>query len=226
MRRVAYYEHHTGKLTKPLMLAVVSDLHNEDYQDIFPLIKGADALLVPGDISDRYHKQWKNGIAFLRDAASLLPVFYSLGNHEVKQEDYAKLKAALYQTGAEILINRHVKFGEVWIGGWYDPAKIKEPERLGALEREEGVKILLCHKPEEYWKRMRARDFDLVIAGHAHGGQIRLGNQGVYAPGQGLFPRLTRGKYDEKLIVSAGAGNPAGAPRWGNPCEILLIQLD
>lgn len=226
MRRVAYYEHHTGKLTKPLTLAVVSDLHNEDYQDIFPLIEGADALLVPGDISDRYHKQWKNGIAFLHDAASRLPTFYSLGNHEVKQEDYAKLKAALYQTGAEILINRHVKFGEVWIGGWYDPDKIKEPERLSALERKEGVKILLCHKPEEYWKRMRARDFDLVIAGHAHGGQIRLGNQGVYAPGQGLFPRLTRGKYGDKLIVSAGAGNPAGMPRWGNPCEILLIQLD
>jgi predicted MPP superfamily phosphohydrolase len=103
---------------------------------------------------------------------------------------------------------------------------VKEPERLSALEREEGMKILLCHKPEEYWKHMRARDFDLVIAGHAHGGQIRLGNQGVYAPGQGLLPRLTRGKYDEKLIVSAGAGNPAGMPRWGNPCEILLIQLD
>ena len=62
MRRVAYYEHHTGKLTKPLTLAVVSDLHNEDYQDIFPLIEGADALLVPGDISDRYHEKWKNGI--------------------------------------------------------------------------------------------------------------------------------------------------------------------
>ena len=226
MRRVAYYEHHTGKLTKPLTLAVVSDLHNEEYEDIFPLIKDADVLLVPGDISDRYHKQWKRGVAFLKDAAQRLPTFYSLGNHEVKQQDYAKLKTALYQTGAEILINRHVRFGEVFIGGWYDPDVVKEPERLSALEREQGVKILLCHKPEEYWKRMRARDFDLVVAGHAHGGQIRLGNQGVYAPGQGLFPRLTRGVADGRMIISAGAGNPAGMPRWGNPCEVLLIHLD
>jgi len=226
MRRVAYYEHHTGKLTKPLTLAVVSDLHDEEYEDIFPLIKDADALLVPGDISDRYHKQWKRGVAFLKDAAQRLPTFYSLGNHEVKQQDYAKLKTALYQTGAEILINRHVRFGEVFIGGWYDPDVVKEPERLSALEREQGVKILLCHKPEEYWKRMRARDFDLVVAGHAHGGQIRLGNQGVYAPGQGLFPRLTRGVADGRMIISAGAGNPAGMPRWGNPCEVLLIHLD
>ena len=226
MRRVAYYEHHTGKLKNPLTLAVVSDLHNESYDDIFPLIESADALLVPGDISDRYHQQWKQGVSFLCDAAKRMPTFYSLGNHEVKQPDYFRLKKALYQTGAEILINRHVSFGEVLIGGWYDPDVVKEPERLSALEREEGVKILLCHKPEEYWKRMRSRDFDLVIAGHAHGGQIRLGNQGVYAPGQGLLPRLTRGRPDEKLIISAGAGNPARMPRWGNPCEVLLIHMD
>lgn len=226
MRRVAYYEHHTGKLNKPLTLAVVSDLHNEEYEDIFPLIEQADALLVPGDISDRYHQQYERGIAFLTDAAKRLPTFFSLGNHEVRQQKYSKVKAALLHTGAEILINRHVRFGEVCIGGWYDPNAIKEAERLSALERENGVKILMCHKPEEYWKRMRARNFDLVVAGHAHGGQIRLGSQGVYAPGQGLFPRLTRGCYDDKLIVSAGAGNPARMPRWGNPCEILLIRMD
>ena len=119
MTRIAVITVALGVAAILLTLAVVSDLHNEAYEDIFPLIEGADALLVPGDISDRYHKQWKNGIAFLHDAASHLPTFYSLGNHEVKQEDYAKLKAALYQTGAEILINRHVKFGEVWIGGGY-----------------------------------------------------------------------------------------------------------
>ena len=226
MRKVAYYEHHTGKLSKPLLLAVVSDLHNEEYEDIFPLIDGADALLVPGDISDRYHQQYERGVAFLTDAAKRLPTFFSLGNHEVKQEKYSKLKTALYQTGAEILINRHVRFEEAWIGGWYDPDVVREPERQSALEREKGVKILMCHKPEQYWKRMRARDFDLVVAGHAHGGQIRILGQGLYAPGQGILPRLTRGAADDKLIVSAGAGNPARAPRWGNPCEVLLIQMD
>ena len=226
MRQVTYYERHTGRLQKPLTLAVVSDLHNEPYEDIFPLIRGADALLVPGDISDRYRQRCDCGLAFLRDAARVMPTFFSLGNHETRQEKYGRLKAALYHTGAEILINRHVRFGEVFIGGWYDPAVVREPERLSALEREDGVKILLCHKPEAYWKRMRGRRLDLVVAGHAHGGQIRLFGRGVYAPGQGLFPRLTRGAADEKLIISAGAGNPSRMPRWGNPCEVLLIRLD
>ena len=72
MRRVAYYEHHTGRLSKPLTLAVVSDLHNEEYEDIFPLIQDADALLVPGDISDRYQQVYDRGLDFLTDAAKRL----------------------------------------------------------------------------------------------------------------------------------------------------------
>ena len=226
MRKATYYEFHTGKLTKPLTLAVVSDLHNEPYEDIFPLIDGADVLLVPGDISDRYRQQYDRGVAFLADAAKRLPTFYSLGNHEARQEKYHKLRRALNQTGAQILVNRHVRFGELVIGGWYDPTVVKEPERLSAMEREDGVKVLLCHKPEEYMKRMQKRNFDLVVAGHAHGGQIRFLGQGVLAPGQGLLPRYTKGLYGGKMIVSAGAGNPARMPRWGNPCEVLLIHLD
>ena len=150
----------------------------------------------------------------------------TLGNPEARQKRYRDLRSALDQTGAEILINRHVRVGEVIIGGWYDPEVVKEPERLSAMEREEGVKILLCHKPEMYMQRMRSRQFDLVVAGHAHGGQIRLFGRGLYAPGQGILPRYTKGVYDGRMIVSAGAGNPARMPRWWNPCEVLLIRID
>ena len=75
-------------------------------------------------------------------------------------------------------------------------------------------------------RELRGRKVDLVLAGHAHGGQIRIREQGVYAPGQGLFPRYTKGVVDGRMIVSAGAGNPVHMPRWGNPCEIVRITLD
>ena len=227
MRKLVCYEHHTGKLQRPLTFAVVSDLHNEPYEDLFPLMEGADALLVPGDVSNRYRQEYANGVAFLRDAAQRMPTFYSLGNHEAQQEAYAQLRRELEQTGAEILVNRHVRFGETVIGGWYDPDIVEEPDALDAMEKEDGVKILLCHKPEQYMKRLRHRSFDLVVAGHAHGGQIRILGQGLYAPGQGPLPRYTRGVYDRgRMIVSAGAGNPARMPRWFNPCEVLLIKMD
>ena len=226
MRKVTYYEHHTGKLEKPLTFAVISDLHNEPYEDLFPLIEGADALLVPGDICDRYRQQFDRGLAFLTDAAQKLPTFFSLGNHETKQQRYRTLRRELDKTGAEILVNRFVKFGEVTIGGWYDPKVVKETDMLNRFVRQDGAKVLLCHKPEMYIKHMRGRDIDLVVAGHAHGGQIRFGNQGIYSPGQGLFPRYTHGVVDGKMIISAGAGNPARMPRWNNPCEVLLIHMD
>ncbi len=226
MRKVTCYEHHTGKLTSPMTFAVISDLHNEPYDDLFPLVSGADALLVPGDISDRYRKQYDRGLAFLTEASRRMPTFFSLGNHETRQEDYRALRRELDQTGAEVLVNRFVRFGEAVIGGWYDPKIVKEPDMLDRFVCEEGPKVLLCHKPEMYIRHMRGRDIDLVVAGHAHGGQIRLGSQGVYAPGQGLFPRYTRGVVDGRMIISAGVGNPVRLPRWNNPCEVLLIHMD
>lgn len=226
MRAVTTYEHHTGKLSRPYTLMVISDLHNESYHDLLPLLKGADALLVPGDVSDRYRQRAETGIAFLHDAAKLVPTFYSVGNHETRQKRYREIVEAMAQTGAEILINRYVRFEELWIGGWYDPEIVGKPDILEEFEQLEGAKVLLCHKPEHFAKYILGRDIDLVVAGHAHGGQLRIGGRGMYAPGQGLLPRYTRGKYHERLIVSAGAGNPARMPRWGNPCEVLKIVMD
>ena len=226
MRQLTEYPFHTGKLSRPVRLAVVSDLHNEPYEDIFPLIQGADALLVPGDITNRYRQETRRGIQFLRDASKRLPTFYSLGNHEVRQSNFYKVRKAIGGSGAEMLINRYVRFGEIWIGGWYQPEVVNRPDMMDEFEQEDGVKVLLCHKPEQYMKQLRGRDVDLVVAGHAHGGQIRLGPVGIYSPGQGLFPRYTKGVIDGKMIVSAGAGNPAHMPRWGNSCEVLMITLD
>lgn len=132
----------------------------------------------------------------------------------------------LERTGAEVLINRYVRFGECWIGGWYPPSIVRVPDMMDQFEKLDGVKVLLCHKPEHYIKFMRGRALDLVVAGHAHGGQIRVAGRGVFSPGQGLFPRYTYGVVDGRMVISAGAGNPVHLPRWGNPCEVLRITLD
>jgi len=226
-RIVVPYELHTGRLEKAVRFLVVSDLHNEPFDDLLPLMEEVDAVLVPGDISNRYKQIFDQGVAFLRESASRRPTFFSPGNHEIRQEKYAELMAQLEKTGAEILVNRYVPFGPLWIGGWYDPQKVEAPDMMDAFEAEEGVKLLLCHKPDHAMKYLHSRKVDLTIAGHAHGGQIRIGRQGIYAPGQYLFPRYTRGwENDGKLLISAGAGNPCFAPRWNNPCEVLVLTVD
>ncbi len=226
MRRLTEYRRHTGKLEQPVTFLAVSDLHGGAYDDILAWAEQADALLVPGDIANRYRQSVEEGLRFLHDAAQKRPVFFSPGNHETALRDYDAFLRRAQQTGAQVLVNRYVRFGPLWIGGWYSPEIVGVPDMLDAFEALEGVKVLLCHKPEKYIQHMRQRDLDLVVAGHAHGGQIRVLGRGVCAPGQGLWPKYTRGVVDGRLIISAGASNPNRMPRWGNPCEVLKIILD
>lgn len=107
-----------------------------------------------------------------------------------------------------------------------------EAEWLKLFEEQDGYKILLNHHPE-YWS-LRApylSDYkiDLVLSGHAHGGQVRLCNRGLYAPGQGFFPKYTKGVFNGKygmLVVSTGLCNTSGIiPRILNPTEIVYITI-
>jgi predicted MPP superfamily phosphohydrolase len=63
-----------------------------------------------------------------------------------------------------------------------------------------------------------------MLSGHAHGGQIRLFNRGLFAPGQGWWPKWTKGVYDHCLVVSTGLSNTASPiPRLFNPTEIVYV---
>lgn len=224
MRKLVKYAIHTGKLSHSVRLIVVSDLHDGEYGDILPRLTGADALLIPGDLVDRYRQSSSRGLAFLREAGARLPTYYTIGNHEMRLKQLPAFLKAARKTDVRILYNEYVRVGELVIGGWYHPRK---ETMLRRMEREDGYKLLMCHKPEDYYKIVKRTRIDLTLAGHAHGGQIRVLGQGLYAPGQGIFPRHTRGLEDGgRLLISAGASNSTWAPRWGNPCEILDVTLD
>ncbi len=226
-RVVTPYRLQTGKLSHPLRFLVISDLHSEPFDDLLPLMEDVDAVLVPGDVSNRYKQEYDMGLAFLRESAKRRPTFYSPGNHELRQQKYSQLMALARESGATVLVNSFEHFQDVWIGGWYDPETVRVPDMVDEFEKLDGCKLLLCHKPEHYMKHLRHRKIDLTIAGHAHGGQIRIGQHGLYAPGQYLFPKYTKGwENDGKLLISAGAGNPCRMPRWNNPCEVLLLTVE
>jgi predicted MPP superfamily phosphohydrolase len=96
---------------------------------------------------------------------------------------------------------------------------------LDAFSSVEGFKLLLCHHPEYYPRYIRERDIDLTLSGHAHGGQWQIVGRGIFAPGQGLFPRYTGGVYEGRLVVSRGLTNTVSVPRFGNPTELVRIHL-
>ncbi|HDU1155510.1 TPA: metallophosphoesterase, partial [Listeria monocytogenes] len=88
--------------------------------------------------------------------------------------------------------------------------------------------ILLAHRPE-FWPLYQAYPIDLVLSGHAHGGQFRLPlTEGLFAPGQGLMPKWTAGIHragGKALIVSRGLGNVTKLPRLFNDPEIIRMTL-
>lgn len=162
---------------------------------------------------------------FLREAGKIAPVFLSPGNHEwyFLPEDLD----IMHENGIKLLDNADcdagIKGTAVCIGGL---SSIVDFQWLDEFCAKDGYKILLCHHPEYYDRYLKDKRIDLILAGHAHGGQIRIGNRGIYSPGQGLFPRYTKGIYNGRLIVTAGASNTASVPRWGNPCEVVIVHLE
>lgn len=166
----------------------------------------------------------ENAYRFVREAGSLAPVFLSLGNHEafLNPED----RTVLEEAGAVLLDNRFVSWQGLTIGG-LSSLGVHTPEGRQFLQEfsaEPGRKILLCHHPEYYDNHLSHLPIDLILSGHAHGGQVRLFGRGLFSPGQGLLPRYHRGLYHGRLAVSAGCANTAAVPRFGNPTELVALH--
>lgn len=92
----------------------------------------------------------------------------------------------------------------------------------------DAFKVLLSHRPEVFETYVE-KDIDLVLTGHAHGGQIRLPFiGGLFAPTQGFMPTYTAGIYeqqDTEMIVNRGLGNSLFPYRIFNLPEIYVVEL-
>ncbi|MBQ8072240.1 MAG: metallophosphoesterase [Clostridia bacterium] len=223
--------HHTlrsPKIPRKLTLAVAADLHTAPFDDVMPDLAAADAILVPGDLVNRHRRQYREAARFLREAPKAAPVFYSLGNHERKcayREEWMRLVA---DSEVTLLDDASVDFEGIRIGGLSSqPYGLANRDFLDAFEREQGYRLLMCHHPEMWRDYVRGRDIDFTICGHAHGGQIQIRGQGLYAPGQGFFPKLTHGLHDGgRMMISRGMTNGARFPRINNPCELIILHLE
>lgn len=186
-------------------------------------------LMKADDLFERifgdHEHEAENAYQFLREAGRIAPLFLSIGNHEwyLLPEDLEMIQVCggrlLDNADRQICINGMA----IRIGGLSSDADL---EWLNKFCAKDGYKILLCHHPEYYDRYLKEQEVDLILSGHAHGGQIRIWNRGLYAPGQGIFPKYTRGIYEGRLVVTSGSSNTASVPRWGNPCEVVLIHLE
>lgn len=227
MREVNHHTVRSAKITKPLTLAVVADLHNGAYEDLLPHLQGVDAILILGDLVNRHRSDYANAVGFLKDAPEIAPTYYAIGNHERRSPQREEYWPLVLRSRAVVLDNTFTLFEGIVLGSlssaW--PGQVKA-DFLAAMAAQNGFKLLLCHHPEYFEPHVQQHDIDLTLSGHAHGGQVRLFGRGLFAPGQGILPRLTSGWYfDRRLLVSRGLTNSAGAPRINDPCELILLHL-
>lgn len=227
----------------------LSDLHNKSFgKNQKKLVENIrtikpDLIVFTGDIIDRRWYDEKPSVLLMNEITKIAPVYYVTGNHELWSGKFDSLEKKLKDTGVNILRNEQkvVKKGysQIHIIGIDDPvinSSYKTEERVIDEEIQEAIgkkynneyKILLSHRPEKFHIYSK-NNIDLILCGHAHGGQVRLPFiGGIIAPNQGFLPKYTSGAYvdgNSTMIVSIGLGNSLAPFRIFNRPEIGVITL-
>lgn len=227
----------SGHVPKPYCIALVADLHDRDGSAVLRSLKEEkpDIIAIAGDLTDNRRYRPVTFPDFLRSCADVAPCFYSLGNHEFSFGDHEMKQ--VWDSGAVLLADEFVKLDSLIIGGLCSRTRysilagkrVSVPPQLDWLsdfEKQCGYKLLISHHPEYYEPYLKHRNIDLILSGHAHGGQIRLFDRGLFAPGQGILPKYTKGVHDGRFVISAGLANTVRfLPRLGNPTELVYIEI-
>ena len=230
-------------------IAHVSDLHNaemgKDNEKLLSMLRDADPdmIAITGDLIDSRNTDIEVALQFVREAVKIAPCYYVTGNHEARISEYDELKEAMKAAGVTVLEDARTEISlegkTITLIGVNDPSYQTDylfgdsetvmNTKLEELNTEnDGFTVLLSHRPELF-DAYTDHGMDLVLSGHAHGGQFRLPFiGGLVAPNQGLFPEYDAGIYTENntnMLVSRGVGNSILPFRINNRPEVILIEL-
>lgn len=234
------------KLTAEVRLAVVTDFHSSDNaDDVVAMVASCapDAVLLVGDLfdDDTQNRPTERTLSLMRRLSAQYPCYYVSGNHEAWTGEMDALYQQTEEAGVTVLRMSSgvltVRGQRIALCGIPDPYEMvfsgapdTEEQLRQALEDVDSADftVLLAHRPELLAKYAQF-PLDLVVSGHAHGGQVRIPGvlNGLYAPNQGWFPKLAGGAYTQDgttLIVSRGLAVRTRLPRIFNRPEVVLVR--
>lgn len=219
---VKNYNIESDKIKENVKVVLVSDLHEgtfgENNKRLVSKIKECkpDLILFDGDMINEESKNLQTVITLVKRLKETAPVYYALGNHEIGYLDRktSDLYGELKKAGAVVLEKNYedikVKNHTIRIGGLYEYAfavdgqgKMSKKDMNSGLrdflmdfEDTKAFKIMMSHRPDSFIFGQAADTWkiDLVVSGHAHGGQVILpGMGGLYGADQGWFPKYVDG---------------------------------
>lgn len=235
------YTYSSEKITTEMdgyKIVQISDLHNKRFgKNQTRLLKAVskenpDIIVVTGDLAEPGHTD--HAMDFMEGAAKIAPVYYVTGNHEnwMTDDEKQKLMKSLSEKGIIILENetKEISCGteSFLIAGLADENLGDDTLHNLLEETNKEFVLVLAHEPQ-YLERYSREKVDLVLTGHAHGGQFRIPFVGgLIAPDQGFFPKYTSGRHemsDTVMFISRGLGNSVIPVRVFNRPEIVSIEL-
>lgn len=245
----------SDKITSSFRIVLISDLHDHQFgSDNKKLVEkireqSPDIIIVDGDMINADSKNDDVAVELVYSLKEIAPVYYSYGNHEYGyiEAGHDSLQKDLEAAGAVVLnyqkIDIEVNGNSIRLGGLYEygfettmQSKEENERALDYLEEyvdTERYLIMCAHRPDSFypWNTADNWGLDLVLSGHLHGGQMIIpGVGGLYSQLEEFFPTYDYGQYklgDSDMIITRGLGsNPKILPRFNNPPEIVVVNLN
>ena len=236
----------SDKVAKPFTIALITDLHNTNYgKDQHRLISRIaegepDIILLSGDI---FHHKGSRTKAheLIYEAAKIAPVYFVPGNHETRNPSDRHIIGEVEAFGGVTLWNEigneaaelNINGDKIFLVGRNDFYWVYPGSRFKVEYDipDDAFAIMMCHFPDHHY--LYSEQFNLMVSGHAHGGQVRIPwllPNGLFTPGQGLFPKYTSNAYELSdkftLVVSRGLSRKSHAAfRVFNRPELVFIDV-
>ena len=239
-----YYEVSDARIHDDVRIAIISDLHGAQYgadqSDLIAALEQENphVVLLLGDIFDQRGID-TNAKRLLTALKGRFMCYFVPGNHEYKSGELGEIQDLLQEVKIPILAGESARLTvnetQVQIFGVDDgrggkKEQLRQIDDAGAQRTSAVYSILAIHVPNGVESYLHY-GFDLMLSGHTHGGQIIIPGvlNGLYAPGQGFFPKYGGGRYDfgtQTMIISRGLSQkPYWLPRIGNPPELTFVTL-
>ena len=246
-----FYQIHSRKLTQSCRVVFLTDLHLREYgadncelvQDVRSL--APDLILLGGDfVTYGEGTNYDNMLSLFRQLSEIAPVCGVLGNHEDELyflDNDRELVEKFTAAGVTVLRNQEARYTIhdnviSILGVEGSPADFSNYGASTFMDSVEpqtdyDLRICLAHVPTYFPEHLENYSFELGLAGHTHGGIVRLPKIGpLYTAEEGFLPDYAGGSYtlanNATLIVSRGLGDSSRAPRINNVPELSVIDID
>lgn len=222
----------TDKVSQNIKILQITDFHSNPFVNLDKLLKEIkklqpDLIVLTGDIMEVDKAKEVKSLFEKLDSLNI-PSYAVLGNHEQDTRSEKTYRDLLSSYNIQLLENQgevlDLGVEKIYITGYRHNSagdfRKNNPNRYFELS--------LMHSPNGVGV-LDLANVDLILAGHTHGGQVRLPIIGaLYAPGQGFLPKYDKGLFDygpAKLYICSGLGYSALALRFFNPVQISLIEV-